>query len=327
MTDTTEFTKYHKIEAATKHPLPPGALVVQHKLDGSQAGIEYQSGALLVHTRKTALARISMDETGKIATQILGGGNAGFAGLVSLVESSFVALRDWMQAHGVVHIYGEWLVPHSVKYPDHMWRKFYVYDLLVEHESGEGEAFMNPESFPFPYGDFGFEKVRAITLVPYHGQVTHEQVRKTTLELQQELGYAIEGTVVKSYEKDLLGETDRFGKRYVYKDVLPDFAETKGTEGAAHAPPPTEQALAESLPTRTIEKRYLDVVAANGGQFEGKLIPQIMGRVWNDFVTEVLDGGLRDLKYPVVNTRELKRLVDQRSRTFALEYVSDEVAA
>ena len=313
----TEFNAYHKIPSSQKFNLPGGAATIQHKLDGSNAGIERQGNALIVHTRKTPLARIVGGET-----EMLGGGNAGFASLVGLVQASDGALLELMEERGVAHIYGEWLVPHKIKYPEGMYRKFYAYDLVMEEghyapvepiaEALLGLGFRLPEEWRY--------------FLPEGGVLPRATLREITLKLQEQVGYPIEGSVVKYYLRDRRGERNKFGGRHAYKDVLPEFQESKGIKVRPEQGP-VESQLAAALPERAIEKRYLDVVAANGGRFEGKLIPQVLGRVWNDFITEFLDGGLRDLKYPqALNTRELKRLVDQRSREFALAYVSEEAA-
>lgn len=262
------------------------------------------------------MATLKVAEDGKIEVEEYG--KHTFGGLVALVKSSFIALRDWMAMNFIEHIYGEWLVPHTIKYPDHCWNRFYVYDLLVEHASGEGSVFLDPHGTISP-ADFGFFPVERMVVLPSE-PLTHARLRELTLQMQADLGFRIEGAILKAYELDIMGATDRFGKRFVYKDVLPEFHEVKGSDKAASAELPVDQRLAAALPQRTIEKRYLDVVAQNGGEFEGKLIPQIIGRVWNDFVTEIFAGALQDLKYPVVNTKEVKRIVDQRARQFALEY-------
>lgn len=324
MTQAT-FEKYHKIESAAKHSLPPGPLVMQHKLDGANAGIERQGNALIVHSRNNAIARVEENAAGDVAVTQLAGDAAGFGGLTALAAAHYDTLISEMAEQGIVHIYGEWLLPHAVKYPEGMYRKFYVYDLLVQREDGS-TYFVDPYQH-FDHTLFGFEGVERMILLPGEGgQLGHAQIRDATLSLQEHLGYAIEGTVVKSYFNETQGIKDRRGNRFVYKDVLPTFAEVKGTDKAAHAALPVDQAIAEYLPARTIEKRYLDVVAANGGEFQGKLIPQILGRVWADFIGEFFDAALRDLKYPVVNTREIKRLVDARARQFALDYVQAEAA-
>lgn len=312
-----EFTKYHKIPAANKHALPAGSLVVQHKLDGANAGIERQDGALVIHSRNTALARITFGPEGEVNPPEMLARAEGFGGLVDLVKASAEEIYDFMWDNSLGHIYGEWLIQHKIKYPEGMYRKFYVCDLVTDRG-----IYVDPEQFmSAAIHTFGFVLPRSATLIAT--QATHAMVREVTLLLQEQEGYAIEGAVVKSYALDAEGAVDRFGNRFVYKDVLPEYQESKGVPKPAS---PAEQQLAEAMPTRAIEKRYLDVVAANGGQFEGKLIPQIIGRVWADFLGEYLGGALKDLKHPVVNTNELKRLMDTRARTFALEY-SSEVAA
>lgn len=305
------FDKYQKIEAASKYHLPEVPWVLQHKLDGSQAGIQldHEGQRLLIHSRNTLLATVNLDPTGEDGEDGKLSDPA-FALFVRQVRQNAHALYQGMCANLITHIYGEWLRPLKVKYPEAMLYKFYVYDLV------EDGVFRSPSDWGNALRGFGFEVMDS---QPLPLQLTHVQLREHTLALQELCGYPIEGAVVKSYVADANSQTDHFGKRLIYKDVLPAYHEAKGQP----APDlPTEQAIVATFPTRTLEKRYLDTVAANGGQFEGKLIPQIIGRVWNDFITEHLDDALRTYKYPVVNTRELKCLMDQRAREYALGYVA-----
>lgn len=88
-------------------------IVIQVKVDGSNASIAYDSktNSLMAFSRRQVL-----DETNTLN---------GFWDYVQSLDVK--ALAEVLGDRYI--IFGEWLVKHSVVYPDHMYKKFYMFDV------------------------------------------------------------------------------------------------------------------------------------------------------------------------------------------------------
>lgn len=88
-------------------------IVIQTKIDGSNASIAYDSktNSLMAFSRRQVL-----DETNTLN---------GFWNYVQSLDVK--ALAEVLGDRYI--IFGEWLVKHSVVYPDHMYKKFYMFDV------------------------------------------------------------------------------------------------------------------------------------------------------------------------------------------------------
>lgn len=304
----TTFNKYPKIPNQQKNTLPAGEYTVQEKLDGSNAGIELTStGDLIIHTRNVALAIVEF-EGGRTALQPQFGN---FHLFVQQVEEIADAIRGYMVDHGLVHLYGEWLVPHTIQYSQDMYNQFYVFDAVNREQNFVPVPIQGlPDKFLIP---------RQMNV--YLDGSDPDAVRKTTNLVQEKVERRIEGTVWKRYDFDSQGMLDQFGQRYCYKDVLPEFREDHRANPMFPGPldPLTaEQRVAAHLPDRALEKVYEKLIDANG-QWENKLYPAFIGMVWQEFFEEWLIKALQEEKMPTLNTKHLYAIVTTRAREFATE--------
>ena len=108
-----KYKDIHRLKATYANDFSIGNhIIIQEKIDGANACIRYDSenGQIIAQSRKC----------------ILSDGNTlrGFYTWVkSLNPKQFSILGDRFL------IFGEWLVPHSVKYPNEVYNKFYVFDV------------------------------------------------------------------------------------------------------------------------------------------------------------------------------------------------------
>ena len=88
-------------------------IVIQTKIDGSNASIAYDSktNSLVAFSRRQALNEMNT-----------------LNGFWNYVQS--LDVKAFAEILGDRYIiFGEWLVPHSVKYPENMYKKFYMFDV------------------------------------------------------------------------------------------------------------------------------------------------------------------------------------------------------
>lgn len=306
----TPFDKYPKV-ASTKHcPLPSGLLTMQEKLDGANAGIQLDPehpGCVLIHSRTRALFRQHVNGGEQLVDDV-----GSFGGLLEYIAPRLPKILAFMQSRDVAHIYGEWLVRHTLNYPEDMWRKFYVFDLM----NTDG-IYLDPEDYARHLNACDLPRVRAMYLAPEQTDAL-PLIQELAGEWNQER--RMEGVVVKAYKRDAARELDEWGQRYAYKYVFPEFKEQHA--GNPMFPPPAsaltiEQRLAATMPDRSIEKVFQKVVDARGS-WKPQHFPLLLGMIWQEFLEEHAVSAFQAHSLPVVNIRALKTEVERRAREFAL---------
>lgn len=306
-----EFSKYPKVPSVKHYPLPPGPLVIQEKLDGANSGIEYavDGMSLIVHSRTRALARVTAESVELLVSDL---GN--FMDLIKYVHLYFPKIHPLMTHYRIAHLYGEWLIRHTLSYPDDMWRKFYVFD-VVDYDSGHS---YDPYEMEAELVAAGLEIVRSQRISPPDPGTALQMVERQAAEWSKER--RIEGVVVKSYALEATGERDSWGQRFCYKYVLPEFREDhKKNPMFPDAPEAltTEQRLAAFMPERSVEKVYQKVCDARGG-WKPQHFPMLLGMAWQEFMEEHAVKAFKEYGHPQVNIRVLKGEVERRAREFAL---------
>ena len=133
----SKFKKYQHIErygTSEVEGIENGMCYIFPKLDGTNGSIWIDDGTMQFGSRKRQLH--------------YGSDNAGFWSTLNNDESLRQFFNKWPKAR----LFGEWLVPHSLKtYRDDAWRKFYVFDVTVdlpeEKPSGEKFEYISYESY------------------------------------------------------------------------------------------------------------------------------------------------------------------------------------
>lgn len=115
-----EFKKYQHIErfgASEVDGIEFGDCYIFYKVDGTNSQVWLNNGELKAGSRNRELS--------------FENDNAGFYNTISKDER----IIKYLEKHPTHRIYGEWLVPHSLKtYREDAWRKFYVFDICIDKE-------------------------------------------------------------------------------------------------------------------------------------------------------------------------------------------------
>jgi len=288
----SEFLKYQHIERLGSDEVDgilEGRCYVFPKIDGTNASVWMEDDGLLhAGSRNRELST--------------GNDNAGFCQWVEDNTREFMPLLD---AHPWYRIYGEWLVPHTLRtYREDAWRKFYIFDVYDQ----ETEAYLPYER----YAD-----ICAGYLLPFPVIAPIEIVENATLEhLHKVLDrntYLIadgngsgEGIVIKRYDY-----VNRYGRATWAKIVRNEFKERNleafGTPTVAMNTR-LEQAIAIEYVTRGRVSKAMDKMR-DVGPVTSRRIPELLGRIWNDVVTEEMWGIVKTRKNPTINFKALNRAV------------------
>lgn len=317
---TTGFRKYDKLlrqgHRYTRE-IETGNVLVFPKLDGTNASVWSDGEEVFCGSRNRQLAE--------------GFDNAGFRTWVMSTDPVAEALRQMALLYPDMIFYGEWLVPNVIKgYNEDAWRKFYIFDVFERSEGFRG--YIPYDSYVVMLQSAGQNFIEPIARFenPTGAQLKELTETNTFLMQAEQIG---EGVVVKNYEWRNQDVYDRVWGKFVR-------SEFKAAHGAKSEPRPVvnvEPAVAEEFVTQTLVSKCLgkvliDVASSNNidvndddwkeraiDDYRGRIIPQLIGRVWNDILEEEMASIVKKFKTPTIDFKELRSQVTRITKTLAPE--------
>ena len=191
-----EFRSYPKIHRLGKEEtdgILDGPVTVQEKIDGANVSIWIKDGVVRCGSRTRELEE-------------------GFNGFVDAVKAN-KKLAEWLEQFPTNRLYGEWLVKHTITYPDEAYKKIYLYDIFND----ETETFAPQNIVRAIAEDLGLE----------YPQIFIEDKQDTEEEIKQHVGKTLvpdaangEGVVIKHN-----GFVDKWGHHAYAKVVHEQFKE------------------------------------------------------------------------------------------------------
>lgn len=264
-----------------------GTCSIQPKIDGTN-GVVWLGDDGLIHagSRKRDLT--------------LENDNAGFYAGVINNES----INKYLKAHKNRYLYGEWLVPHTIKYYDsEAWRKFYVFDVF---EDGLGYL---------PYDAYSKELDEyEITYIPEIARLNNPTIDELS-DVLKSTKYIIpedkmsEGIVIKNYDY-----LNNYGRKVWAKIVAAEFfgikQEARDKRHNAKKNNPSENEivtlmLSEALIRKEFAKIKLEFPSAKKQEIIGRLL----NNIWHVFLNEEFTN-YAEKKKPKVDFIMLKKACD-----------------
>lgn len=281
-----EFTKYMHLErfgASEVEGIEVGSALVFPKLDGTNASVWLSDdGDVIAGSRNRDLSQ--------------GKDNAGFYAWVKEQKN----IKQYLTKNPSHILYGEWLVPHSLKtYEDAAWRNFYVFDVV------SGGKYMPYDDYKYGLQSHGIEFIAPIAVVKNgNEEVFQKCLDKNTFLIKDGEGVG-EGIVIKNY-----GYSNKYGRTVWAKIVTNSFKAVHGKEMGC--PTVGQQIVEEKIvdkyvTSHLVEKVHAKIVNECGG-WQSKLIPRLLNTVWHDLVTEEMWNAVKDFKNPKIDFGTLMRL-------------------
>jgi len=282
--------KYQHVERIGKDEVDGilvGNVYIQPKIDGSngQVGID-ENGHLYCASRNQVLSESVT--------------NQGFWNYVQEGSASFL---KYLQDHSSHILYGEWLVPHSLRtYRKDAWRKFYTFDVWDK----DGERYLQFDEYASALESCGIEVIPVLAMI---SNPTEEKllqfVQSNTYLIEDGKGCG-EGVVLKNYLF-----ANRYGRTTWGKIVRNEFKEeNRRTFGYPEVSMTSVEArIAEQFVT---VGRLEKVKSKMLGEWSNRRIPEYLNRVWHEIITEEAWNILKEYKNPTINFKALNRLVTSR---------------
>jgi hypothetical protein len=284
----TDFRKYDHVERLGHDEVEGidlGTVYVFPKLDGTNASIWRRSPHLLGAGSRNRLLSDDSD-------------NHGFHQWVQKQDN----IREFLELFPNWTLYGEWLVPHTLKtYRSDVWRRFWVFD-VYDWELGRYLSF---DEYATTLHDAGIDVI--FPLAKFNNP-SEEQLRKevemNTYLIDDGCG-AGEGIVIKNYDW-----RNKFGRQPWAKIVRNEFKESnKLAFGVTekHGEFQVEAAVAEEFVTKALVDKTRAKIVAEGCNDRKILIPRLLQTVFYDVVREDCWTFVKKHKYPVIDFKKLQR--------------------
>ncbi|MCF8009448.1 MAG: RNA ligase family protein [Halanaerobiales bacterium] len=287
-----EFRKYQHIERFGTDDVKGinlGTCYIFPKIDGTNASVWLDGGEVKAGSRNRELT--------------LENDNQGFYAYIKKLDN----IESFLKDHPYLRLYGEWLVPHSLKtYREDAWREFYVFDVMHEFENDEYEYLIYPEYKDLlEYYDIEYIPPLAVIENPKRKNLVN-QLDKTGQYLIKDGEGDGEGIVIKNYDFE-----NKYGRTVWAKMVTSRFKEKHHKEMGAPkikgSKSVEEKIITKYVTKPLIEKEYTKIVNEKDG-WKSQYIPMLFGRVFHALVTEETWDIIKKFNKPTIDFSDLREL-------------------
>jgi len=276
-----------------------GVVHVFPKLDGTNASIWFnkEKGFLEFGSRSRVLSE--------------GADNHGFRNTTLQRTEETSRLSEVFEKHPDWTIYGEWLVPHTLRtYRESAWRKFWIFDVL------DGDDNFLPYESYFAELD-GLNVIDPISIVenPSQEQLLKIMQHKNTFLVEDGKGIG-EGIVIKRY-----GFSNKYGRTAWAKLVNNEFKEQNQRAFERKVQPgefQVEIAIVQDFVTETLVQKTLAKIKGEV-QERGQIIPRLLNTVYYELINEEAWEMVKKYNRPTINFATLYKFCVQRTKEHAKE--------
>lgn len=289
------FVKYQHVErfgTSEVEGIEIGTCHVFPKIDGTNGSVWMDDKEGLMAASRNRVLTLNND-------------NAGFYAAM-LQEPN---ITEFLLEHPYLRLYGEWLVPHSLRtYREDAWNKFYVFDVVL-YTAEHGLQYLKYDEYSAMLDRFtiNYIPVQSVIIDGSYEQFVKE-LDKNTFLIQDGKG-AGEGIIIKNYNF-----VNKYGRTTWAKIVRSEFLEkNKRTFGpSVKECNPIEKIITSEFLTQAMVDKVYDKITLQNDGWRSQYIPQLLGRVYHDLVTEEIWNFLKAHKYPTINFKALRRFTEIR---------------
>lgn len=284
-----------KIGSTEVEGILSGTCYLSYKIDGTN-GVIYLSDDLSELKFGSRKRELSKEED-----------NANFLNCITSNKEVYNDLLIFLKLHPNYIIYGEWLVPHTLKrYNEDAWNKFYIFDVF----DTKTLKYINFDIYSLELDNY--KNINYIPLIAKLENPTQEDIKillyKTGAYLVKDgLG---EGIVIKNYEF-----INKYGRTTWAKVLTEDFQKSKShirtRNSGEKLDYEIEHKIISLMTVEHINKEFNKLIESKG-DWSSKYIFELLNRVYMEFIHDNIDIIINKLKNPTINFRVLKQLSDSR---------------
>lgn len=286
-----KFKKYQHVEKfgnTEVKDIEIGECLVFPKVDGTNSSVWLDEGELRAGSRTRELT-LEKD-------------NAGFYKYALSNEN----IKKYLDKHPNHRLYGEFLVPHSLKtYRSDAWRKFYIFDVCLDKD--DTVEYLQYDDYKPLLEEFNLDYIPPIAKIKNGSYENFIRCLEQNIFLIQDGNGVGEGVVIKNYNF-----YNQYGRQTWAKIVTSEFkekhAKTMGCPEINNEYIVEEKIVNNFCTSAFIEKEFAKLVNERG-EWNNRNIPEFLGRVWYEFIKEECWNFIKEYKSPTINFRLLNNLV------------------
>ena len=221
-------------------------------------------------------------------------------------------ILHFLAMNPALRLYGEWLVPHSLKtYKADAWRKFYVFDIA------DNERYLSYNEYKPILDTYGIDYIVPLAVIknPSYEQLI-DCINRNTFLIEDGKGVG-EGIVIKNY-----AFRNKYGRQTWAKIVTSEFKEKHAKEMGApeyKGPDMVEEKIVEKYCTQALVEKTFENIKTTCGGWESKYIPRLLNTVFYDLVREETWNFVKEFKNPRVNFKTLFQLCTIKTKQLKAE--------
>lgn len=286
-----KFKKYQHVEKfgnTEVEDIEIGKCLVFPKVDGTNSSVWLDEGELRAGSRTRELT-LEKD-------------NAGFYKYALSNEN----IKKYLDKHPNHRLYGEFLVPHSLKtYRSDAWRKFYIFDVCLDKD--DTVEYLQYDDYKPLLEEFNLDYIPPIAKIKNGSYENFIRCLEQNIFLIQDGNGVGEGVVIKNYNF-----YNQYGRQTWAKIVTSEFkekhAKTMGYPEINNEYIVEEKIVNNFCTSAFIEKEFAKLVNERG-EWNNRNIPEFLGRVWYEFIKEECWNFIKEYKSPTINFKLLNNLV------------------
>lgn len=298
------FKKYQHLErfgTTEVAQIELGECFIFPKIDGTNASVWLENGKLQAGSRTRKLS--------------LESDNAGFYYWVLKQEN----LINYFSENPNHRLFGEWLVPHSLKtYREDAWRKFYVFEVVIDrlenelqHDSYEKFNYLHYNDYKALLEKHEIDFIPPISVIKNSNyEQLVNQLMKNDFLIEDGKGYG-EGIVLKNYDFK-----NKYGRKTWAKIVTSEFKEKHAKvfgKSTIESKKMVEQEIADKYVTSAFcEKEYAKIENSDG--WSSKMIPRLLNVIFYEIVKEESWNFVKENRNPIINFKTLQHFVFAKVR-------------
>ena len=267
-----------------------GTTYVFPKLDGTNSSVWIEDGVIKAGSRNKELSETD--------------DNRGFYKKITQDKNIIDFLNDFPD----FRLYGEYLVPHTIKsYNDSAWKEFYVFD-VIDSETGEYLTYGEYEDLLERYD------IKYIPLIAELRDASQEDY----LKLLPKANYLVkdgsgEGIVIKNYDY-----VNKYGRVTWAKIITNEFLTKKEIKHKTPSTDDIEEKIINQFCTESlISKEKAKLI--NEGVDLHKNIPRLLETIYRCIITEEMWDILKKFKRCAIDFNKLKSYCDKKVKEYSSE--------
>ncbi len=220
-------------------------------------------------------------------------------------------IKKYIKKHPTHRLFGEWLVPHSIKtYRQDAWRKFYIFDVAL-HKDDETEEYLPYEIYKPLLDEFDLDYVPPLAELKNPTEETLIKLLDKTGQFLVEDGKGNgEGIVIKNYDFYNKYERQTWAK-IVSNEFKEKHAKAMGASITNQAEIIEEKIIIKYCTEAFIEKEYQKIVNEKQG-WRSQYIPMLLSRVFYELINEETWHFIKEFHNPKINFKTLNALTIQK---------------